>query len=111
MSIEAGRLRHKIELQKPVRSQSSTGEMTTTWTHVADLWASIEPLSAREFIAAQSIQSKVLARITIRHTSQIAADMRIVYRGKIYNIEGILPDKESGLEYFTLPVSEGVNDG
>lgn len=37
--------------------------------------------------------------------------MRITHRGKVYNIAGVLPDNMSGLEYITLPVSEGVNDG
>ena len=37
--------------------------------------------------------------------------MRILHRGKIYNIEGVLPDDESGLQWLTLPYSEGVKDG
>ena len=37
--------------------------------------------------------------------------MRVVHGGKVYNIHGVLPDMRSGLEYLTLPVSEGVSDG
>jgi|SRR5690625_144321 len=112
MSIASGKLRHKVALQKQIRTQDPvTGAMKTTWQTVAAVWASVEPLSAREFIAAQAAQSAVSARIVIRHRSDVDATMRILHRGRIYNIEGVLADPRSGREYLTLPCSEGVNDG
>lgn len=115
-----GTLRHKIRIEQyayltdadgNVIQDPETGETSQEWQLVAEAWASIEPLSAREFIAAQAAQSKVSARVVIRYRDGLDAAMRIVHRGKIYNIEGILADKNSGLEYLTLPVSEGVSDG
>ena len=47
----------------------------------------------------------------IRYRSEIGPSWRIVHRETIYNIAGVLPDKDSGLEYLTIPVSAGVNDG
>ncbi len=88
-----------------------TGEVTQQWVEVAKVWASIEPLSAREFIAASTVQSSISSRIVIRYRVGIVPTMRIVHMDKIYNIEGVLADTGSGLEYLTLPVSEGVNDG
>lgn len=110
--IASGKLRHKVVLQEPVQSQDpETGAMVLAWKKVAEPWASIEPLSAREFIAAQASQSEVTTRIVIRYRPDVNATMRIVYRGKVYNIHGVLPDPESGRDYMTLPCSEGVNDG
>jgi len=110
--MKAGKLRHKIQIQKKTAAQDNiTGAVTYTWSKLADVWASIEPLSAREYIAAQAVQSKVSARITIRHRDDIDATMRIAHGNKIYNIAGVLADPKSGLEYITLPVSEGVNEG
>lgn len=112
MGIASGKLRHKVALQRRVRTQDPvTGEITHEWQTVANVWASVEPLSAREFISAQAVQSKVSARIVIRYRPDVDAAMRIMHRGKMYNIEGVLPDPVSGLEYLTLPCSEGVNDG
>ena len=111
-TLDASSLRHPVELQAKQQTQdATTGEMVTSWAKVATLWAAVEPLSAREFIAAQAGQSQITARIVIRYRANVDATMRIVYRGKIYNIHGVLPDMDSGLEYLTLPVSEGVNDG
>lgn len=110
--MDAGKLRHRITIQRPARSQNpETGAITQTWEDVAPVWASVEPLSAREFIAAQSTQSRVTARIVIRYRDDIDASMRILHKGKIYNIEGVLPDNQSGREWLTLPCSEGVDDG
>jgi SPP1 family predicted phage head-tail adaptor len=110
--MKAGKLRHKVQIQKKTAAQDNiTGAVTYTWSKLADVWASIEPLSAREFIAAQAVQSKVSARITIRYRDDIDATMRILHGNKIYNIAGVLTDPKSGLEYITLPVSEGVNEG
>lgn len=105
MSISAGKLRHRITIQRCVNSQDSAGNIGSTWEDVAEVWAAVEPLSAREFIAAQAMLSKVIARITIRYRDDVRADMRIVHGGDIYNIEGVLLDNDSGREYITLPVS------
>jgi len=106
--IYAGSLRHRVTIQKPVYEQDSFGDVTPGWVNVANIWASVKFLSAREFVAANAEQSKIVARITIRHRNNIDATMRIFFRGQYYNIEGVLPDPDSGLEYLTLPVSQGV---
>lgn len=113
MALSAGRLRHRIRIEKPVYEQDPvTGEMVKGWSLVADkVPAAIEPLSVREFIAARSYQSEVTARIVIRRRAEIDATMRILHRDRVYNIRGVLSDPDSGLEYLTLPCSEGVNDG
>ncbi len=113
MSIEAGTLRHRINIQKRVQTQDvNSGDMVDSWETVfPNVYASVEPLSAREYLAARTEQSKVSARITIRYRPGLDASMRILHRSRIYNIEGNLPDKDSGLEYITLPCSEGVNKG
>lgn len=123
MTLAAGRLRHRILIERYVLAVDSngdvvqdpnTGETTGTWQELATVWAAIEPLSAREFLAAQATQSQVTARIVIRHRNDIDASMRLVHmvsgvRGKMFNIHGLLSDADSGLEYITMPVSAGVS--
>ena len=113
MALSAGRLRHRVRIERPDYVQDLiTGEMVKGWVLVADnVPAAIEPLSAREFIQSQALQSSVTARIVIRRRADIDATMRILHRDMVYNIHGVLADPVSGLEYQTLPVSEGVNDG
>lgn len=114
--MQAGKLRHRIQLQVQVKGQDpETGAVSLVWQDWPaageKLWASIEPLSARDFIAAHALQSEVAARIVIRHRDGVLSSMRALHRGKVYTIRGVLPDPVSGIEYLTLPVSEGVRDG
>lgn len=112
MSIKAGQLRHRIDIEQITITQDSSGDAVKFWAALySSVPASIEPLSARDFIASSAVQSQIVARITIRYRSGLNAAMRINHNGTIYNISGILADKNSGLEYLTMPVTAGVNDG
>ncbi|NWA25507.1 phage head closure protein [Pseudomonas gingeri] len=111
--MRAGDLRHSIQFQAlKAGVDPETQEPTPgAWVDIVKLWSAIKPLSGREFIAAQAVQSEVVGRLVIRRRPGITASMRGVYRGEIYNIQGVLPDPDSGLDYLTLPYSLGVNDG
>jgi SPP1 family predicted phage head-tail adaptor len=111
MSLAAGRLRHRVRIERRIDTQDSNLDPVFTWEWVATIWAAVEPLSSREFFAAQAAQSQVVARITIRHRDGLNAQMRLLHRGKVYNPAGFLPDKDSGIEYITIPVTQGVNQG
>lgn len=107
----SGKLRHRVEIQNPVETQDQrTGAVNVSWVTIATVWSAIEPVSGREFITSDTEKSKVTTRITIRFRNDINAKMRLYHRSKdiYYNIEAILADKESGLEYLTIPASEGV---
>src|SRR5690606_16557381 len=109
MALQAGRLRHKVQLQEPQTTQDpNTGEMVVTWVTIAEPWAAVEPASVSAFIAAAAAQSEVKGQIVRGRRSGINATRRFVHGGKAYQILGRLDDKESGLEYPTCPVSEGV---
>jgi SPP1 family predicted phage head-tail adaptor len=112
MSLAAGKLRHQIWIDRPVQTRDENGGYINSWEHITDvpLWAAIEPLSVREYIAAQATQSTITARITIRYRAGLTADMRILHGDKIYNPAGFLADKDSGLEYMTIPCTEGANN-
>jgi SPP1 family predicted phage head-tail adaptor len=110
----AGKLRHRVDFQTPGEVQDpASGEMVPGWlTMWARVPASVTPLSARDLIAAQAAQSETSARIMIRYRAGVLPTMRIIYRGEVYDIKGpALPDPDSGLEYLTILVAKGVNDG
>jgi SPP1 family predicted phage head-tail adaptor len=112
--MRAGRLRHRIRIEQPVKTQNpTTGALdVVSWQTVPGcdkLAAAIEPLSTRDFISAQAQQSEVRARIVIRHRQGLTSAMRAVHNNVIYYFAGTpLADQDSGLEYLTIPVEEGV---
>lgn len=125
MTLRGGKLRHRVRIDELVPVEDSNGDPTQDpatgaliqeWVTVATVWAAIEPLSARELIQSAAMQSAVSARLVIRYRAGLHAAMRFVHvvngaDGTIYNPAGMLADKESGLEYLTIPVSAGVNNG
>ena len=112
MTLAAGRLNKRIILQSPVLDQdSATGAVATVWADQASVWAAIEPVSVRDFVAADERQSRVIARIVIRHRADVDASWRVTHGGKVYQIVGVLADQDSGREFVTLAVGEGVNPG
>jgi SPP1 family predicted phage head-tail adaptor len=73
------------------------------------LWAKVSPLSAKDLIAAQAAQSQVVARLKIRHRTDIDSSMRVVFRGETYAIDSpALNDDETGNIYSTFLLSKGV---
>ena len=112
MGLDAGRLRNRVAIQQVTNAQNTTtGEITRTWATIATVWASVEPLSVREFLQSKTDQSGVAARITIRHRAGLDASMRILHGTTIYSPAGFLADKDSGTEYLTIPCTQGVNEG
>lgn len=107
MTQAAGKLNHRITFLSRTTGKDSSGDTVEDFTPVGQAWAEFVPSSAREFIASSAVQSKVVGRFVIRHR-EVFPDWVIQFRGRYYNIEGILPDPVSGLEYITLPVSFNV---
>jgi SPP1 family predicted phage head-tail adaptor len=107
--IASRKLRHRVRIEQQTQTQDpNTGAMVTAWVLYAERWADYTPQSVREFIAASSTQSEVRGRFIFRHDDGIVSEMRVIHRGKQYAILGVMPDPESGLEYDTAAVSEGV---
>lgn len=115
MSLEAGKLRSRVDIQQRVETQDPvTGAMVLTWE---DEWtgipAAIDDLSQRDMIAAQAMQSTVSSRITLRYFAGLTSQHRIIdHDGIIYTIEGPpIRDKDTRREFMTLSVSVGPSDG
>jgi SPP1 family predicted phage head-tail adaptor len=111
--MRAGALRHRVTIEEPIiEIDSDDGMQSQTWEPFASMIsAEIVPLSGRELIAAQAVQSRVTTRIRIRNRPGVTAAMRVVHRQSIYNIAAIVPDPVSGTDYMTLMCETGVNEG
>jgi SPP1 family predicted phage head-tail adaptor len=111
--MEAGRLRHRVTFEALVVEMDSDGAQVESWAPAFEgpLSAEISPLSGRELIAAQAVQSKLSTRIVVRYRPGFQASMRAIHRGTVYNILAVIPDPESGFEWVSLLCTSGVDDG
>lgn len=90
MRLQAGKLRHKIQVQRNAGegSYGSHGEITDNWTKDFEAWASIETLSGRELELARQNFATATHRITMRYDSRLDNTRhRIAHAGRTFHIE------------------------
>lgn len=110
-NIASGRLRHVVSIERQVEIKDSNGDHHREWEYVTSLRAEIKPMSGRELLMAQQVQSTVTVNITTRYRSDVDASCRVKANGIIYTIAAVIPDPESGREWMQLQCSVGANDG
>lgn len=104
-------LRHRITLQQPVLTAGEGGHYSIAWQDVATLWASVRPLENRgltaEALFAEQLVAKVSHEVVLRYRAGVAADMRVVFEGRYFNIRSVVNVDERG-ETLRLLVEENA---
>ena len=105
--LKAGHLRHRITIEQVTIKDGPYRE--EEWSNYRqNVAARVTFLSTKELVASGSELSEVKARIQVRYDKNINAKMRVKFRDELYEIEGVMPDNESGLQWLTLVVSKGL---
>jgi len=106
------RLRHRVAIQEQIETQdSTTGAYSVAWQNVlSDVPAEVLTGAGREFGQSATTQGEIAARINLRWFPDLTYAMRILWDGKIFNIESIETDITARREY-RLKCTAGVNDG
>lgn len=86
--MSAGELRDYVQIESSASSPSTNGDYSgnTTWSLVANVWARIIYAKVSESSGERDF-TRGKATIKIRHRSDITNDMRIVFNGRIFEIE------------------------
>lgn len=82
------RLRHRITVEEEKRVPDGRGGHTETWEPVASIWADVEPLSTRDRLVAQQVQSDISHRVTGRYRSGLSGRLRVVHHGRYLYVVG-----------------------
>ena len=86
-NINSGQLRYQITIQRFDPLKDELGQETEgEWKDLKKVWADIKTMQGREYFAAAAIQAENTYRFIIRYTDGITSDMRIVYKGRIFDI-------------------------
>ncbi len=88
--MRAGDLDQRVTLESYTTTQDDWGQPIEGWTTFATVWAAVEPLRGREFIAAQAMTSELSARIRIRYRPGITGTMRVKHGSDTYGIEAVI---------------------
>lgn len=100
-SCSSGTMTKRITFQSMITTQNEYGEPVSGWTDAGTVWASIEPLSGRDFFQAQAVQSEITHKIITRW-SGARPEMRIKYGTRYFDIESVINEKERGAKYIIM---------
>ena len=106
--MQAGKLDQRITVQQLATGQDAYGEPLSTWTDVCTVWAAMEDLTGRQYLAAQAAQNAVQTRITIRYRAGIVPAMRVLHGAEVFDIEAVLGQDRITL---VLMCKKGVSNG
>lgn len=84
--MNPGLLKHKITIQAPSTTEDELGQQKVSWTDYKTVRCMIKTLQGREYFEAAATQSESNVRFVMRYMSDIDSTMRIIYKGKIYDI-------------------------
>jgi len=92
--MKIGDMRHRITFQQEVKTADGHKGFTVAWQDVVIVWASVEPLSGREYFYSHQIKAEVTHRVKTRYRTGITVKMRIKHRDRVLTIESILDKRE-----------------
>ena len=86
--MQAGRLRHRINIQQQVTPQDEYGEANKTFTDAyTSISASIDSINGKEFFSGDKYSSEISHKITIRYKSGILPKMRVEFGSRHFDIK------------------------
>ncbi|MFE4525439.1 phage head closure protein [Cytobacillus firmus] len=96
--MNPAQFRHRITFQSGGAAVDSDGfpipEKDAPFIDVVTVWAMNKTVSGREYVQAAATQNERVVRWVIRHRTGLSEDMRVLFEGRIFEIEAILSDDE-----------------
>lgn len=101
-------LRSRITIQQKTRTPDGIGGATVSWTDLDTVWARVESMATRERYYADKLAPNTSHQITIRYRTDITAQMRVMYDGRMFSVVGdpIVKDEQKK-KYLVLYCVEG----
>lgn len=84
--MNPGKLDVLVTISRATETRAANGSIVKTWTDIAQVWAAIEPVSGREAVMAQQLQTAVSLKATIRYGTGVTAKDRVVNGSIVYDI-------------------------
>jgi len=90
--MQAGRLRHLVTLQSPLRTQSiEDGELVESWVdEIEDYPAEVLELKGREYINSRELHAEVDVKVNMRYYPGLKPTWRIVFGDRLFQIKHVI---------------------
>lgn len=94
MTSPVGTLRHRLALERSVRTGDGGGGVTESWVLEADVWGEVRPLAGQEALEADRISGRVSHDIRIRYRAGVVPAMRFRLDTRAFHIVAVLDEDE-----------------
>ena len=97
--MRAGTLDQRVSLWRLSGGFDELGQpLPDEWTLVGTVWACVQPLRGREYIAAQAALSEITTKVTMRHRPGVTPDLKVTHEGRDYQIQSVIDPDSAGRE-------------
>ena len=112
MAMKAGKLRHEVTIQSNSKANDSYGQAISSWSDLASTYAHIENLRGSELFQAQSVESRINTKITIRWVDGVRSNMRVqnTYSGETHNYNIVYVNRINEIEETIELLCERLED-
>jgi SPP1 family predicted phage head-tail adaptor len=87
--MEISALNKRITIQELKTTINENGFEVEDWIDFKTVWAGVSNLHGREYFEAAAVQMESTVKFTIRYLAEIDTSMRILFKGRYYNITSI----------------------
>lgn len=105
--MRIGPLNKRITVETYTKTRDVYGSEVKIWAIFTTVWASVEPLIGKEYIASKQMQAEVSHKIRVRYLAGLLPTMRIQWDGRTFTIDSILNVQERNKE-IVIMASENV---
>lgn len=88
--IHPGKMRERVTIQKSQEKRNETGETTLEWVDMRTVWASVEGVSATEFLGAGQQDMEITHKVRMRYFDGLTQKMQFKWRNRILQIISLL---------------------
>ena len=81
-----GALRHRLDLERVVRTPDGGGGVSESWVVEATVWGAVRPLTGSEAVEADRIAGTQRVEITIRYRAGVDPAMRFRKESRVFHI-------------------------
>tara|TARA_R110002110_G_scaffold250289_1_gene466390 strand:+ start:103 stop:429 length:327 start_codon:yes stop_codon:yes gene_type:complete len=90
MSVKTGQLRHRVIIQTHTTTNDEFGHPGRTWSDLDTVWASVIPVSAREYQEGKQTVGEVTHRVVMRYRSGFDQADRLKFGTRLLEIVALI---------------------
>lgn len=105
--MNAGKLRHRLTLQRATVTRGATGQELKTWHDLATVWGEAQAQTMPEGTAEKQVTALSKYVVTIRYYPGLTALDRVLFDGRPLNIDSQPVDADGKKREMTFTAIEG----